>query len=143
VCLTKKEQSIRCRFSPTSAKSLSLIVSRPPSLCAACPGLRAKKPEIRYSAAIGEGESGVPAEWGDEFSFAFFDCEHNPFTRKAFFNEVRRHGSLAQNQLRWLLVPQAEIVPIWSSIRRAWYIYQCRSVDRSDGGGLLIDLVGR
>lgn len=121
----EKEQSVRCRFSPTSAESLSLTVSRPPSLCAACPGLRAKKPDIKYSAAIGEGESGVPAEWGYEFSFAFFDCEHNPFTRKAFFNEVRRHLRLVGAEpIAVLLVPQAEIVPIWFFIRRAWDTYR-------------------
>lgn len=59
----------------------------------ACPGLRAKKPEIRYTAEIGANGSATPAEWDGEFSFAFFDCEHNPFTLKPFFNEVRLRTS--------------------------------------------------
>ena len=30
----------------------------------------------------------APEAWEGEFEVAFFDCEHNPFNNKPFFNEV-------------------------------------------------------
>lgn len=43
----------------------------------ACPGLRAKKPELAFTDTIGvEGQT--PAAWPAEIEYAFFDCETTP-----------------------------------------------------------------
>ena len=55
----------------------------------ACPGLREAKPNIMYSHVVGASDD-APDAWNGEFEVAWFDCEHNPFTQQAFFNEVRQ-----------------------------------------------------
>ena len=47
----------------------------------ACPGLPERMPEVKWSKEM-------KTETVGDFDLVFFDCEQNPFTRKAFFNEV-------------------------------------------------------
>mmetsp|Transcript_40776 Transcript_40776/g.68314 ORF Transcript_40776/g.68314 Transcript_40776/m.68314 type:complete len:316 (+) Transcript_40776:314-1261(+) len=71
----------------------------------ACPGLREKKPDIRFSADICDDNNETPAQWPAEIDVSFFDCERNPFTKQPFFNEVvffhAPSGSLIVTDLWW------------------------------------------
>ena len=51
-----------------------------------CPGLMQRLPDIPWSGELGIGND--PQEFSGSIETAFFDCEVNPFTNKAFFNEV-------------------------------------------------------
>mmetsp|Transcript_20638 Transcript_20638/g.29858 ORF Transcript_20638/g.29858 Transcript_20638/m.29858 type:complete len:215 (-) Transcript_20638:144-788(-) len=54
----------------------------------ACPGLGDLKPDVGFQGTIGLPGSSLPESWLGEFEVCFLDFEHNPFTKKAFFNEV-------------------------------------------------------
>lgn len=63
------------------------IEAYPNATSYACPGLKEIRPDISYTSSIGLDDV-APPDWSDEFEIALFDCEHNPFNRKPFFNEV-------------------------------------------------------
>ena len=50
----------------------------------ACPGLSARKPEVKWSGELKGGDQVL----GDTLASVWFDCEVSPFTDKPFFNEV-------------------------------------------------------
>ena len=52
----------------------------------ACPGLPSRLPDIPWAGELGINTD--PEEFSGSIETVFFDCEVNPFTNKAFFNEV-------------------------------------------------------
>ena len=52
----------------------------------ACPGLPSRLPSIPWAGELGINND--PEEFADSIDTVFFDCEVNPFTNRAFFNEV-------------------------------------------------------
>ena len=44
-------------------------------------------PQISFQAEVGVGNA-VPEAWASDLLVTYMDCEHNPFTRSPFFNEV-------------------------------------------------------
>mmetsp|Transcript_15588 Transcript_15588/g.27964 ORF Transcript_15588/g.27964 Transcript_15588/m.27964 type:complete len:317 (+) Transcript_15588:41-991(+) len=55
----------------------------PDALLYGCPGLKPREPLCDID--LGDG---LPNEWENDLDMCFLDYEHNPFTKKSFFNEV-------------------------------------------------------
>eukprot|EP00898_Chlorokybus_atmophyticus_P007052 jgi/Chlat1/7348/Chrsp59S06972 len=70
-------------------RALAGIGPRRTTNITACPGLAEKKPQINFSATVGESRA-PPAEWQGDIELEWFNSEHNPFTRTPFFNEPSR-----------------------------------------------------
>jgi Domain of unknown function (DUF4336) len=51
-----------------------------------CPGLMNRLTDVQWAGELGIGKD--PSEFSKSIETVFFDCEVNPFTNKAFFNEV-------------------------------------------------------
>lgn len=82
-----------------------------------CPGLAEKEPDVPVDRELAGDEA--PAEWGGAVDVCWFDCEHNPFTRKPFFNEVvflhAPSGTLVVTDVFWSYPEEG--LPLGS---RAW-----------------------
>ncbi|KAK9807495.1 hypothetical protein WJX72_000868 [[Myrmecia] bisecta] len=70
----------------------------------ACPGLKAKQPQVSYTAEVGQGDTS-PADWLGDVESTFLSFERNPFNGKPFFNEVvflfKPAGLLITSDLFW------------------------------------------
>ena len=98
-CLTTSHDRIEISSTQPSTYQLLRASPSPPSsrlfgcllfsfaLFSACPGLSEQRPDIPFQQVVGVKDV-VPTAWQGEFEVAFFDCEHNPFNSKPFFNEV-------------------------------------------------------
>eukprot|EP00899_Mesostigma_viride_P021460 jgi/Mesvir1/29315/Mv01573-RA.1 len=70
------------------------------------PYLLQKGTKIKFTSTMGEGNNDAPGAWGGAFALtSFADLEHNPFTKRPFFNEVLfvhlKSGSLIVTDLYW------------------------------------------
>jgi glutaredoxin len=63
------------------------IDAYPDAIAYGCPGAKEKFPQISFQAEVGVGNA-VPEAWASDLLVTYMDCEHNPFTRSPFFNEV-------------------------------------------------------
>uniref|UniRef100_A0A0G4F7M5 DUF4336 domain-containing protein n=1 Tax=Chromera velia CCMP2878 TaxID=1169474 RepID=A0A0G4F7M5_9ALVE len=96
----------------------------PSSVASGCPGLAEREPGVGFDQTVpvvGEGGEGAPSEWLGEFEVCFLDFEHNPFTRRPFFNEViffhKPSKTLIVSDALWNYPGQPERVPL---LTRVW-----------------------
>eukprot|EP00639_Heterosigma_akashiwo_P030637 CAMPEP_0194672968 /NCGR_PEP_ID=MMETSP0295-20121207/6785_1 /TAXON_ID=39354 /ORGANISM="Heterosigma akashiwo, Strain CCMP2393" /LENGTH=289 /DNA_ID=CAMNT_0039556827 /DNA_START=76 /DNA_END=944 /DNA_ORIENTATION=- len=79
------------------------IEAYPDAISYGCPGMKQQEPDIAFQKILSTGEDTI--SWLDEIDCCWFDCEHNPFTRKPFFNEVlfhhRESKTLLTTDLYW------------------------------------------
>ncbi|CAM9770573.1 unnamed protein product, partial [Heterosigma akashiwo] len=80
------------------------IEAYPDAISYGCPGMKQQEPDIAFQVGrVWFWEDTI--SWLDEIDCCWFDCEHNPFTRKPFFNEVlfhhRESKTLLTTDLYW------------------------------------------
>ena len=103
----------------------------------ACPGLTARLPNIPWADELGINKN--PEEFLDSIDTVFFDCEVNPFTNKAFFNEIVlfhiKSKSIIMTDTFWNY--PSSPVPNYSGIQGTGSLHSCSKVPIEFTGDIL------